>query len=156
MIVNNQLIDHVQHLYTCQSLFRDHYVYAPSQWEFALHCNDISHWLGADTEWSLLLTRYMLSFTCEDHSLYAPSQWEMVLHSNAVSHWLAAYTEWSLYLWGNINLYLYSISFLHSENWNVNFTSKISWLCLKLNHVSKRPPGRWWVNTKKHLVLNLR
>ena len=33
---------------------RDHSVYAPSQWEMALHCNAISHWLGAYTRWSLL------------------------------------------------------------------------------------------------------
>ena len=32
---------------------QDHSVYAPSQWEMALHCNAISHWLGAYTEWSL-------------------------------------------------------------------------------------------------------
>ena len=31
-----------------------HSVYVPSQWEMALHCNAISHWLGAYTEWSLL------------------------------------------------------------------------------------------------------
>ena len=29
------------------------FVYASSQWEMALHCNAISHWLGAYTEWSL-------------------------------------------------------------------------------------------------------
>ena len=28
-------------------LSRDHFVYAPSQWEMALHCNTISHSLGA-------------------------------------------------------------------------------------------------------------
>ena len=28
-------------------------VYEPSQWEMALQCNAISHWLGAYTEWSL-------------------------------------------------------------------------------------------------------
>ena len=28
-------------------------VNAPSQWEMALHCNAISHWLGAFTDWSL-------------------------------------------------------------------------------------------------------
>ena len=32
---------------------RDPSVYAPSQWEMALHCNAISHWLGTYTEWSL-------------------------------------------------------------------------------------------------------
>ena len=32
---------------------RDHFAYAPSQWEMMLHCNVISHWLGAYTKWSL-------------------------------------------------------------------------------------------------------
>ena len=34
--------------------FRDHSVYAPGQWEMALHCNAVSHWLDAYTEWSLM------------------------------------------------------------------------------------------------------
>ena len=32
---------------------RDHFVYAPSQWETTLQCNVVSHWLGAYTKWSL-------------------------------------------------------------------------------------------------------
>ena len=32
---------------------RDHFVYAPSHWETMLHCNVVSHWLGAYTKWSL-------------------------------------------------------------------------------------------------------
>ena len=32
---------------------RDHFLYAPSQWEMALQCNAISQWLGTYTEWSL-------------------------------------------------------------------------------------------------------
>ena len=32
---------------------RDHFVYAPSQWETTLQCNIISHWLSAYTKWSL-------------------------------------------------------------------------------------------------------
>ena len=32
---------------------RDHFVYAPSQWQMTLHCNVVSHWLGAYTKWSL-------------------------------------------------------------------------------------------------------
>ena len=31
---------------------RDHFVYAPSQWEMMLQCNIVSHWLGACTKWS--------------------------------------------------------------------------------------------------------
>ena len=34
-------------------VFRDHFVYAPSQWETALQCNIVSHWLGAYSKWSL-------------------------------------------------------------------------------------------------------
>ena len=29
---------------------KDHFVYAPSQWEATLQCNIIPHWLGASTE----------------------------------------------------------------------------------------------------------
>ena len=35
---------------------RDHFVNVPSQWETMLHCNVISHWLGAFTKWSLKIT----------------------------------------------------------------------------------------------------
>ena len=34
---------------------RDNFVYVPSQWERTLHCNVVSHWLGAGTEESLVL-----------------------------------------------------------------------------------------------------
>ena len=40
------------------AIFRDHFWYAPSQmsqWQTTLHCNVISHWLGAYTKWSLIL-----------------------------------------------------------------------------------------------------
>ena len=30
-----------------------YFMYAPSQWEMALRCNAISHWLGTYTKWSL-------------------------------------------------------------------------------------------------------
>ena len=36
-----------------ESGLQDHSVYVSSQWETALQCNTISHWLGAYTEWSL-------------------------------------------------------------------------------------------------------
>ena len=35
--------------------FRDHFVNALSQWETALHCNVISHCLGAFTRWSVII-----------------------------------------------------------------------------------------------------
>ena len=68
--------------------YRDHLVYAPSQWETTLHCDIVSHWLATYTKWSLL---------------YAPSQWGMTLHCNILSHWLGTYTEWSLWYQCNSN-----------------------------------------------------
>ena len=38
-----------------ETVFRDHFLYDPSQWETMLQCNIISHWLSACTEWSLCL-----------------------------------------------------------------------------------------------------
>ena len=40
------------------SSYRDHFVYAPSQWEMTLHRNVISHWLGA--LWLLVLCGFVL------------------------------------------------------------------------------------------------
>ena len=34
---------------------RDHFVNVPSQWKTTLHCNVVSHWLGAYTNWSLYM-----------------------------------------------------------------------------------------------------
>ena len=34
-------------------IYRDQFVYAPSQLETTLHCNVVSYWLGAYTKWSL-------------------------------------------------------------------------------------------------------
>ena len=41
-------------------VFRDHSVYGPSQWEMALQCNAISHWLGAYTECSLSFQQHII------------------------------------------------------------------------------------------------
>ena len=39
------------------SLFKDDSRFAPSQWETVLLCNDVSHWLGASLESTLLLNQ---------------------------------------------------------------------------------------------------
>ena len=39
--------------------YRDQSRYVPSLWETSLHCNDVSHWLGAYLDWSLQLL-YMI------------------------------------------------------------------------------------------------
>ena len=43
-----------------QELSKDHFVYALSQWETALQCNAIFHWLGAYTKWSLAVAKLLL------------------------------------------------------------------------------------------------
>ena len=54
---------------------RDNSVYAPSQWEMALHCSAISHW------------------PCTQ-----PMRDGVTGPCNAVSYWLGTYTEWSVEL----------------------------------------------------------
>ena len=53
--VGKQIFSLHQHIgwMTYQVYTKDHFVYAPSQWETTLQCNVVSHWLGAYTEWSL-------------------------------------------------------------------------------------------------------
>ena len=36
----------------CTYIINNQSVYAPSQWETSLHCNNVSHWLGAYLYWS--------------------------------------------------------------------------------------------------------
>ena len=54
-----------------QTTYRDHFVYAPNQWETTLQCNVVSHWLGAFTRWSLniqtICTEVKGSFICWIH-----------------------------------------------------------------------------------------
>ena len=60
--------------------YRDHFVNVPSQWETMLHCNIISHWLGAST-------------FCE-----CAQPMRDDVYCNIISHWLGASTKWSLLL----------------------------------------------------------
>ena len=59
-VVQPLLLEWLQGLWMCHNIIqsalvlpRVHFVYAPRQWE-TLHCNVVSHWLGAYTKWSLL------------------------------------------------------------------------------------------------------
>ena len=45
---------------------RDQSRYVPSQWETSLQCNDVSYWLGANLDWSLIWMAYQ--FTTRRHS----------------------------------------------------------------------------------------
>ena len=50
-------------------LYRDQSRYAPSQWVMSLHCNDVSHWLGAYLD---LIPDYVITGTV--FSLYISSE----------------------------------------------------------------------------------
>ena len=93
-------LEQVQNICTGESCYntviRDHFVYAPSQWETMLHCNVVSHWLGAYTKCSLchlskkpskwtppssaIKTTHMLPFgTSNSHSfLTFPIVWNLL------------------------------------------------------------------------------
>ena len=57
-----QLIDLSWQQYKHNPVSRDHFVYAPSQWNMLSHCNTIPHWLGTKTKWSLWVSYSLTSF----------------------------------------------------------------------------------------------
>ena len=83
-----------------QQTNRDHSMYAPSQWEMALQCNAISHWLVTYTEWSLMqydlahftehtLTMvflYMIYNTLSNKSIKASTSLGKVTYITLLSH----------------------------------------------------------------------
>ena len=50
-------------------LYRDHFVYVPSQWEMTLYCKVVSHWLGTYIKWSLLLAPRSIFYLLKNNSL---------------------------------------------------------------------------------------
>ena len=61
IIIDNNVMEYFWHkveeiaVCSCYSMFlRDQSRYAPNQWETSLQCNDVSHWLGAHLDWSLV------------------------------------------------------------------------------------------------------
>ena len=60
---------------------RDHVEHVPSQWETTLHCNVVSHWLGAYTKRSLICLHF-LSFL----NSYVTQITEIPPYMNADSH----------------------------------------------------------------------
>ena len=56
----------------CCNRFRVDSRFAPSQWETALLCNDVSHWLGANLESTLVRWFFLIFYST---ILYAIPQW---------------------------------------------------------------------------------
>ena len=57
---------------------RDHFVYAPNQWETMLHCNIMSHWFGAYTKWFLYIhqcTTWSWSMHCDIEGCHLNAIW---------------------------------------------------------------------------------
>ena len=60
---------------------RDQSGYAPSQWETSLHCNDVSHWLGAYPDWSLRQVSACLHLW-DTHQACLIKHWVGLSHKN--------------------------------------------------------------------------
>ena len=69
------------------SAIRDNFVFAPTQWETMLHCNVVSHWLGAHVKWPLYNVIY---------AIYIPVVKKMLrviyLPTHSWNHW--SYIPW--------------------------------------------------------------
>ena len=66
--------------FTLWYVYREHFVYVPSQWEATLQCNVVSHWLGTCTKWSLCVEHYtdshhVQSYTINPQQLKAYELW---------------------------------------------------------------------------------
>ena len=78
---------------------RDQFKYGPSQWEMLLQCNDISHWLGAYLDWSLLHVQTVTIPCCAQHS------WHQCNHGDIFNVSPPALCLWSpLDEWAAVNL----------------------------------------------------
>ena len=84
----------VNHMLTTFTLhtFRDHFMYAPSQWEPKLQCNIFSHWLGTCTKLSLHIlntiivqSRYNQSLGFLIHAAVIPHLNQIFMLSDAPS-----------------------------------------------------------------------
>ena len=54
--------------------------FAPSQWETALLCNDVSHWLGASLESALLAYLYFIPLMKMYYAISSKCQWNGLVH----------------------------------------------------------------------------
>ena len=112
-------------------IIRDHFVYAPIQWEMMLHCNIISDWMGTYTkvyapiQWEMMLHCNIISDWMGTYTkVYVPIQWEMMLHCNIISDWMGTYTKWFLHngsvMWSFEFTFVVSLGpnifILHSEH----------------------------------------
>ena len=82
------------HLRAIWQLVRADSRFAPSQWETALLCNDVSHWLGANLESALLVLKVSVCKLSVDDTLlkissYLPEANELNLSINESLQWIS-------------------------------------------------------------------
>ena len=109
----------------CLMWFRDHPVYLPSQWEMALQCNAISHWLRTYTEWSLVihdvfprttsLTNFLLRWPIRTRS-----KWALVCTEER-----SIVIVWTSYLSGFLNYFSQLSSHAARNKWALVCTEEI-------------------------------
>ena len=98
---------------------RDHFVYAPSQWEATLPCNVVSHWLGAYTKWSPppalsglfggVAIRNTVGFHCWNVSfVYFHRYLFTTVNSFQNSFAAPKFYDWPFHVWANANSMLKS------------------------------------------------
>ena len=97
---------------------RDHFVHAPSQWETTLHCNVVSHWLGACKKLSLMvwinhqatshyLKQMLMKFN--DNS----KQYEIKFILSDVSHELSIFQQCTFHLCTNPPIFPIKFIYIH-------------------------------------------
>ena len=112
--------------------------FAPRQWETVLLCNDVSHWLGASLESSLIFDYLATKYTYTNHHgkskrflLYIPlsdcgemsSRYSSVTGSNYYTEIIYAIALWLFYFWMNSKLHLLRQSNLP----RAPFTIRVYW-----------------------------
>ena len=106
---------------------RGHSVYAPSQWETTLHCNILPHWLGACTEWSLIISsEYSLLLGGKspvDYIIIFQYCWWSLANHQWMRYQIVSYHK--LY-WGPSFFYIYLICICYKKN--------VSFFFFFLNH----------------------
>ena len=126
--------------------------FVPNQWETALHCNDVSHWLGASLDSAPICVR--CSIICDQHSgIFRRSESTALppVCTELCYHAVSAYRI----LWVYAGFWWYhGILLVHLQDSVGAFGAK--WLTKWLHH-AKAPPHRgvllWeWGNKDVHLV----
>ena len=115
----------------------NHFVYVPSQWEMTLHCNVVSHWLGAYTKWSLLAGG---NKSCQcTNKLFNSSRVLMCIRLSKLGlHW---FILWPVVCSVLMQCWLSAIWILRNKLWwNLNQNTTVS----IQEHSSKMLPTKWW------------